>query len=102
MLFPFTFKVDEKKKRDDSLYLYEDGLRASLDHFLPIYLGDRLYRILVESQTAEELSRMLAMDYATENAQELIGDLTLLYNRTRQSVITKELSEIVAGAEALK
>ena len=45
---------------------------------------------------------MVAMDYATENAQTLIGELTLFYNRTRQAVITKEISEIVGGAEALK
>jgi len=45
---------------------------------------------------------MMAMDYATENAEELIGELTLFYNRTRQQVITKEISEIVAGAEALR
>jgi F-type H+-transporting ATPase subunit gamma len=61
-----------------------------------------MWRILLESSTAEEGARMTAMSNATENAKELIRDLTLSYNKERQASITKELLEIVSGAEALK
>ena len=61
-----------------------------------------MWRVLLESSTAEEGARMTAMNNATENAKELISDLTLSYNKARQASITKELLEIVSGAEALK
>lgn len=100
ILFPFHETMTWE--RDDSLYYFEDDVDDVLNYLMPLYISDCVYKVILESQTAEELSRMLAMDYATENAETLIGDLTLFYNRTRQQVITKELSEIVAGAEALK
>ncbi|MBU1863129.1 MAG: ATP synthase F1 subunit gamma [Candidatus Omnitrophica bacterium] len=100
VLLPVT--VEREGKRSDSLYICEDDLTTLVEYLVPQYISDFIYKVILESQTAEELSRMLAMDYATENANELIADLTLFYNRTRQQVITKELSEIVGGAEALK
>jgi F-type H+-transporting ATPase subunit gamma len=60
-----------------------------------------MWRVLLESNAAEQAARRTAMDNATSNASELIGDLTLSYNKARQASITKELLEIVSGAEAL-
>jgi len=82
--------------------LYEDNYREVLDAMLPLYMENVLYSAILQSMASEEASRMLAMDYATENANTLIGELTLFYNRTRQAAITKEISEIVGGSEALK
>lgn len=62
----------------------------------------KVFRALLESVAAEHAARMNSMESATKNAAEMIGKLTLHYNRTRQAVITKELMEIVSGAEALK
>ncbi len=100
VLLPIT--ISKEAHRRESLYLFEDDVTEVLNYLLPIYVADLIYKYIIESQNAEELSRMMAMDYATENAEELIGELTLFYNRTRQNVITREISEIVGGAEALK
>jgi len=86
----------------DVEFIYEDSYSEVLGKALPLYMENSLLLAVLESMTAEEASRMLAMDYATENAKTLMGDLTLFYNRTRQAVITKEISEIVGGAEALR
>lgn len=99
-LIPVT--IPRQTHRDDSLYRFEDSQTDVLEYMVPRFVSDQIYKRLIESQTAEEMARMMAMDYATENAEELIGELTLFYNRTRQQVITKEISEIVGGAEALK
>ena len=100
VLIPVT--MAKEAQRSECLYIFEDDITMVLDYLLPFYLADLISKYIIESQTAEEFSRMMAMDYATENAEELIGELTLFYNRTRQQVITKEISEIVAGAEALR
>lgn len=76
-----------------------DGLLESL---VPMYVDITLYRALLESQASEFGARMSAMDSATRNAKDMIGKLTLVYNRARQAAITKELMEIIGGAEALK
>lgn len=99
-VMPLSFEY--KGEREDSLYHFEDSVEEVLDYLIPKYVTDLIYTLIAESQNAEEFSRMMAMDYATENADELIGELTLNYNRTRQQVITTELTEIVGGAEALK
>jgi F-type H+-transporting ATPase subunit gamma len=83
-------------------YIYEPSLASIVDVLLPRHLNFQMWRILLESSTAEEGARMTAMNNATENAKELIRDLTLSYNKARQASITKELLEIVSGAEALK
>lgn len=82
-------------------YLYEPNPEALLGSLLPYLVTQRLYGALLESNAAEHGARMLAMDKATDNAQELLRELRIAYNRTRQSVITTELMEIVGGAEAL-
>ena len=69
---------------------------------MPMYMEISIYRALLESQASELGARMTAMDAATRNAKDMIARLTLVYNRARQAAITKELMEIVSGAESLK
>jgi F-type H+-transporting ATPase subunit gamma len=83
-------------------FLYEPNKQAILDLLIPKHLNFQMWKVLLESNAAEQGARMTAMENATENAEELISYLTLTYNRTRQAAITKEISEIVGGAEALK
>lgn len=83
-------------------YLYEPAPDVILGRLLPRHLEFQLFRILLESNAAENAARMTAMESATKNAGEMIDSLTLTYNRARQAKITKELIEIVSGAEALK
>ena len=83
-------------------FKYEPSMNAILETILPLYVNVRIYFAVLESLAAEMGARMTAMDLATQNAEDMIGKLTLQFNRTRQAAITKELLEIVAGAEALK
>ena len=83
-------------------FLYEPSKSKLLDALLPAYVQSQLYRALLESMASEFGARMTAMDNATTNAKEMISSLSLQYNRARQAAITKELMEIVSGAEALK
>jgi F-type H+-transporting ATPase subunit gamma len=83
-------------------YLYEPDEEELLATLLPKHAQGQVFRILLESSAAEQAARMAAMDGATRNAGELIKNLTRLYNRGRQESITKELMDIVGGAEALK
>jgi len=83
-------------------YLYEPDELELLDPLLIKHLHAQAFRILLESSAAEQAARMAAMDGATRNAGELIKKVTLYYNKTRQAAITKELMDIVGGAEALK
>ncbi len=82
-------------------YLYEPDGEELLGRLLPMALRTRLFQGMLESQAGEQASRMTAMDAATRNASDLIDSLKLEYNRARQAAITKELIEIVSGAEAL-
>lgn len=82
--------------------LYEPPPRQILEHLLPMSLRYTMYRMLLESYTAEQGARMMAMEQASENADDMIHDLVLFYNKARQAAITKELNEIVGGAEALR
>ncbi len=83
-------------------FIYEPNKTALLDTLLPMYVEVEVYRALLESVASEHGARMTAMDAATNNASELIRKLTLQFNRARQAAITKELMEIIGGAEALK
>jgi len=83
-------------------FLYEPSKQRLLDQLLPMFVESQIYRGLLESMASEFGARMTAMDSATSNAKEMISSLTLKYNRARQAAITKELMEIVSGAEALK
>ena len=90
---PFMAAVD---------YLYEPSAEAILNSILPKHIEVQVYRSMLESQASEMGSRMTAMDSATRNAKDMIERLTLKFNKQRQAAITKEISEIVGGAEALK
>ncbi len=83
-------------------YKYEPNPQAVLEQLVPQAVAVKIYRALLESYAAEHAARMTAMENATRNAGDMIGSLTLFYNRSRQAQITKELVEIVSGAEALK
>ena len=83
-------------------YIYEPSEGEILDKLLPMYVEVQVYRALLESAASEFGARMTAMENATNNAAEMIDKLTLIYNKARQAAITKELIEIVGGAEALK
>jgi F-type H+-transporting ATPase subunit gamma len=83
-------------------YLYEPSKEALLERLMPMYMEIQSFRALLESVASEHGARMTAMDNATRNASDTIDKLTLQYNRARQAAITKELMEIIGGAEALK
>jgi F-type H+-transporting ATPase subunit gamma len=83
-------------------FLFEPNQRALLERLVPMYVEITVYRALLESQASFFGAQMTAMDAATRNAKEMIARLTLVYNRARQAAITKELMEIIGGAEALK
>ena len=83
-------------------FLYEPDQRTILDTLLPLYVNVEIYRALLESVASEHGARMTAMENATNNAKTMIDSLTLQANRARQAAITKELMEIIGGAEALK
>lgn len=84
-----------------SIYLYEPGEAEILEDLLPRYLNTLVLSAMLENAAGEQAASMTAMDNATRNAGELIDSLTLKYNRARQAQITKELIEIISGAEAL-
>jgi F-type H+-transporting ATPase subunit gamma len=98
---PFVQDEEDSGSKSQIDFIYEPGKEAILNHIIPKHLNIQIWRMLLESNAAEQGARMTAMDSATENANELISKLTLFYNRTRQAAITKELSEIVGGAEVL-
>jgi F-type H+-transporting ATPase subunit gamma len=83
-------------------YIYEPSQEKLLEEIVPKHLNFQVWRVLLESNAAEQAARMTAMENATTNARELIQELQLQYNKARQASITKELLEIVGGAEALK
>lgn len=83
-------------------YTFEPGAEVILDQLLPKHFAIQIYRAMLESLASEHGARMTAMDNATRNASQMIRKLTLTYNKLRQAAITKELMEIVSGAEALK
>jgi len=98
---PFE-SIDEDESSYSGEYIYEPDMLSILNAVIPKHLNTQVWRILLESNASEHGARMTAMDNATENAEEIKSKLTLHYNRARQAAITKELSEIVGGAEALK
>ena len=92
-------EAEEPKAAVD--YLFEPGAERILDELVPRYLNYQVWRALLESNAAEQGARMVAMDSATNNAEDLLKELKLKYNRARQDAITKELIEITSGADAL-
>ncbi len=95
-----------EEKGDDSgnkaEYIYEPSVEGLLAELLPRFIKVQIYRGLLDTSCSEHAARMAAMDNATRNCDDMIGALTLQYNKARQATITKELMDIVGGAEALK
>ena len=95
-------KESEEEKKNEPYYIFEPDQKSIFEYLLPKHLKAQMWRILLESNAAEFGARMTAMDNATTNAKELIRTLQLKYNKERQAAITKEILEIVSGANALK
>lgn len=95
-------KVADDRDESQVDYLYEPDARTLLAELLPRHVETQVQRALYDSAAAEQAARMTSMDAATRNAGDMIDALTMLYNRTRQAAITKELIEIVSGAQALE
>ncbi|HET6650794.1 MAG TPA: ATP synthase F1 subunit gamma [Candidatus Limnocylindria bacterium] len=91
----------EGAETENDEYLFEPSPEAVLSRLLPHFVAIDLYRAVLENQASEQSARMIAMRNSTDNANELIEDLTLVYNKTRQATITREMIEIASGAEAL-
>ena len=83
-------------------YLFEPSVERIVNSLVPRHLNVQMWRFLLDSYAAEQAARMTAMDSATENALEMVSSLTLQFNKARQASITKEILEVVGGAEALK
>ena len=94
-------KSNQQTLVNNSEYEYEPDENDILENLLPKNIATQIYAAFLENQASEQGSRMSAMDNATRNAGDLIAKLTINYNRTRQAVITKELIEIISGAESL-
>ena len=94
-------REDKAATRKNWDYLYEPDARAVLDQLLTRYVEQIIYQSVAENIASEQSARMVAMKSASDNASSVIDDLTLIYNKTRQAAITKELSEIVGGAAAV-
>ena len=96
-----TTGMDEAESDDNVMMNFEPNTEEALDMIIPKYVTSLFYGALVESVASENGARMQAMDSATSNADEIISDLTLKFNRARQGAITQELTEIIAGANAI-
>lgn len=95
-------EVHEESTRGKVLTEFEPSTEEVLDYLIPKYIQSSIYGALIESSTSEQAARRIAMESATDNAEEIIDELQISYNRARQAAITMEISEIVSGAEALK
>ncbi|HAE42670.1 MAG TPA: ATP synthase F1 subunit gamma [Clostridiales bacterium] len=98
-LLPVAIKEGQIKSK--MLFRYEPSPESVLEYLVPKYLNSVIYGASIEASASESGSRRIAMESATDNAKDMIEDLQLLYNRARQASITQEISEIVAGADAL-
>ncbi len=102
-LLPLNIEELPHEEGDDDMILmnYEPEADEALDVLIPKYIGNLLYGAFIEALASENGARMQAMDSATTNADNMIADLSLKYNRARQASITQELTEIIAGSEAI-
>lgn len=104
-LLPISYKLEAQETRPEEQqvdYLYEPGPEKILDILVPKYVNYQLFEVLREAKASEFGGQMVAMTAATENAQKIIDQLTLSFNRARQAAITKEISEIIGGAKGIK
>jgi F-type H+-transporting ATPase subunit gamma len=101
-LLPFEIKRNLELTPMEKQVDYEPSTEEVFNYLVPKYVEIMIYSAIVESATCEYAARRMAMENATENANNMIADLTLFYNRARQAAITSEITEIVSGADALK
>lgn len=101
-LLPFEINNDPDFPNLDKQVDYEPSVDEVFNYLVPKYVEIMVYSAIVESATCEHAARRMAMESATDNAREMMDELSLYYNRARQAAITNEISEIVGGAEALK
>ena len=94
-------ETNEDQSKDNSFFEFEPNEKEILEELLPLNFAIQIFKALLESSASEQGARMSAMDNASRNASDMIDSLTLFYNRSRQAVITKELIEIISGAEAI-
>lgn len=99
-VLPLSTRIPQSGKANKTME-YDPGPQEFISHMISGYLSAFIYGAMMESVVCEQAARMLNMDAATNNAQEIIEDLTLMYNRQRQGAITQEITEIVSGANAL-
>ena len=90
-----------QQKKSENFYEFEPSENEILDDLLPRNISTQIFKAFLENAASEQGSRMTAMDSATRNAGDLVEKLTITYNRSRQAAITKELIEIISGAESL-
>ena len=100
-IIPIESKKKEEKKLSDNFYEFEPEEKEILENLLPRNIATQIFKAILENAASEQGSRMTAMDNATRNAGDLVEKLTINYNRSRQAAITKELIEIISGAESL-
>ena len=100
-IIPIEKKDDKKEKILDNFYEFEPEENEILENILPRNIYTQIFKAILENTASEQGSRMTAMDNATRNAGDLVDKLTITYNRSRQAAITKELIEIISGAESL-
>ena len=100
-IIPIENKTKEEEKKSDNFYEFEPEENEILNNLLPRNISTQIFKAFLENAASEQGSRMTAMDNATRNAGDLVDKLTITYNRSRQAAITKELIEIISGAESL-
>lgn len=100
VILPFQVETDPEFMTANKFVEYEPSVEAVFNYLVPKYVETKIYSAVVESATCEHAARRMAMENATDNAREMLDDLNLNYNRARQSAITDEIIEIVAGSEA--
>ena len=101
-VLPLCLRFEDAINEDVSEMEYDPDVDTFLGYMAPMYINAKIYGAMLEAALCEQAARMVATDTATNNAEELIEDLTLLFNRQRQGIITQEITEIVSGASALK
>jgi F-type H+-transporting ATPase subunit gamma len=101
-VLPVEQEETDSQAGASSQYIFEPSVEGLLAELLPRYVKVQVYRGMLDTSASEHAARMTAMDNATRNCDDLVGQLTLVYNKARQATITTELMDIVGGAEALK
>jgi F-type H+-transporting ATPase subunit gamma len=94
-------EINDEKQRLTWDYIYEPEAKSVIDDIMIRYVEALIYQAVTENMASEQSARMVAMKAASDNAGSVIDELTLIYNKSRQAAITKELSEIVGGAAAV-